>query len=209
MLSQQLLNQRTNAGIIRCGKANHTQFVIASGRQGCGRLLAQNLRRFFPHRPVNDTSLAKTATSITAAHHLNHSAVMHNLGKRHNLLLRKRRSVHLSHNPLTHPSRRTLQQLNFLQTPGLVPNRLIKLRHVNALNLASTAQKILPAQALRPAGGVKIQQLRLDILALADDKQIKKIRQWLRVVSARAAGHHQRPTPITLRPLCREQRQTG
>jgi len=61
-VSQQIVDQGVNAGIVGAVERHKGQLIVAGGGDDLARLLQKSARRPFSHRPVSEPRLAESAT---------------------------------------------------------------------------------------------------------------------------------------------------
>ena len=80
----------------------------------------------------------------------------------------------------------------------LMVNDIIKRRHIDSRDFRRTLQELYTALSCCPGSLISVQQRKIGGLALSDIKQIKEIRQRLRIGSAGTAANDNGVIPGTL-----------
>ena len=123
---------------------------------------------------------------------------MDGLRKRNNERFRIKNAVQIADDALMHDSRRIPARRDGGNRAIGPIGYVVKRRHIDAFDLRGAPQKRLLGRALALAGFVQVDQLEVDLLTLAQDKQIDEIGDRLGVAGARAARHNERSETRTV-----------
>ena len=190
--AHQALAQRLQVGIVAGAETGQGHLVPAGGgNEGLG-LLFQRLRLFGADGPVGIARLAKPASPAAAAEQLDHGPVKDDVRRGHHEFVGIIGLVQILYHALTHYGRRAVFWRDGGDGPVFMIGDIIQRGHINAADLRGLAQEFFLALAVVTAPAVKLQQLRHDLLALADGDKVEEVRHRLRIVDAGAAGDDQR-----------------
>ena len=159
-------------------------------------LLADALHRFLSDRTVQKACLTEAAAAYAAAEDLFDSPVMDDLDIRHDEVIGIVALVHIHHHALFYHGRSTVQRSDRRKSAVVVVAYVIQRGHVHALYPGSKAQKIFPALSLSFALPVQLDDLQIDLLPVAEEKNIYEVRDRLGIARAGAARNHDMLQPV-------------
>ena len=128
---------------------------------------------------------------------------MHNLRGRHNRLCRIVRRVKILHNPFGHTRRRPRLRHDGCKRPIVLIRMRIKRRHIDSRDFRDLTQEGLLVRTALLCRTVACENLRRDVLALANGEKINEISKRLRIDRADAARKHHVLQPM---PILRQER---
>ena len=194
-LVKQPIRQLLYAAVVSRAQRRKRDFLIACAVDQLPRLLAQRLHALLPHRPVDEPRLAEPAAPGAPAENLQRNPVVHNADIWNNQLVRKIGRIHIQKKALAHGQ---VFSPDLCNRPILPVGKLHQRGDIDALNARRLLQKFLFAENLLFMRRIEIQQFHIDLLSLADDEQIDKIRQRLWVIGAGSSGYDERIALVSL-----------
>ena len=155
-----------------------------------------------PDGPGDHARLAEAAAPGAAPEDLDVEPVVHDLGHRHQLLLRVGPGGQIGDGPLLDPLRNVGVPGRHRDQAGPVVGHVVAGGHVHALEPGQVAKQPLAGPGRAPPGlpglhGVGYFSDRF--LAVADDEAVDEVGERLRVEGAVSAGHHQRVVGTAIR----------
>ena len=136
--------------------------------------------------------LTESAAADTAAEELKIYAVMYYLGRGHNGLEWEMHLIKVGNNALCNPLWCVLGYLKPVYRVIGVEYRLIKARHIHTADMTGFFQEIRLAPAVFLSLMQELQKLVVHFLALAEQKNVNKIRHRLRIEGSSAAHNDKR-----------------
>ena len=189
---QQPVAYLTQMPIVAGGEGEERKVLIAGVFQRFDALPNQRLRFFCTDRPIDISSLAKTAAANAAPEDLQIHPILHHLSGRNDGVNGERHRVQILHNPLGDSLRRTAACTDFGDGSVIMIGDIVKRRNVNPADPGSLLQKTLLAPPLQLGLSQQGEELVVHLLPLPDDEEIHKRRHRLRVNPSRTACKHQR-----------------
>ena len=184
---QQLIRQLRQILIVGGRKARHRDLAAAGILQRLHSLLIEHVRVLAAHGPVAEASLTEAAAADAASEHLQIGAVMDDLRRGDDLLLRPVGPVHVLHDALGHALRRAVQRCDRRKCAVLVIGMFIERRDINALDSGNGPQEFRLAPARLFGRLIARNDLDRALLTLSEREKVDEIRQRLRIHGADAA----------------------
>ena len=205
----QIVQQLFQLAVVRGGQAGKAQFFIAGVGAQLLRRPVQKARVTLAHGTVQKARLTETATTHTAAQHLNAGAVLNGTHHGHHEIRGRGKLVQVLDDRLG-DARRDARLIggDGLDPAILVILHIVERRDIDTGDLCNAQQQFLFGNAALLLGlfdlGADAGQL---VFALTQLDHIKKVRNGFRVAGAGATRHDQRPAFIAILGIERDARQ--
>ena len=162
--------------------------LVVTGRLAQAfRLPVDRLHALFTERAVQKARLTEAAAADAAAQHLHDRAVVDDVEERHDEGFGEIHVVHVVHNALLHRCGRAVLRDIALHGAVVIVLDVVERRHVDAFDLRGLFQKFVFRLVFGAAAAEQLDYLEVHLLAVAEEKDVDKVGQRLRVARARPA----------------------
>ena len=153
-------------------------------------LSADALYGFFSYGTIQKDRLTKAATSYTASEYLFDRAVVYYLYIRNDKVIGIITLVHIHHNALFDDFGSAVKRSYRVYCAVIVIADIIQRRHIHALDICGEPQKLGSAPALSLALAVELDDLEIDLFAVAEEEYVDEIGYRLGIAGTGTAGYY-------------------
>ena len=175
---------------------------MAGVLQHLHRLAVQHIGALFTDGTAGETGLAEPASTDTAAKYFQIGALVNNFGGGNDHLGGIVGIIQIFDDPLCHLHRCTVNRCDCSNGTVFLICVFIERRHINAGNLGNLQKERFLAPTLRLCTVIQCNDLRGDLLAFTQSKEVNKVSQGFRIKGTYTAGKHN--IVQTLSVLCVE-----
>ena len=195
---QQGIQQFFQLGVVAGRQRGQRKLLVAGATAEVVTLLIDGFHRLFTHRTIDETGLAEAATTDTTTEDLRLRTIKHNVRKRNNEAIGIVGSVQVLNNALANGGFDTVQRRHRRYSTVLVIAHVIQGRNINTLDVGAGTQELFLGVTLSLIFLIQVNDLQVHLFALAEEENVEKVRQRLRIAGTGTTGHHQRIALITV-----------